>query len=170
MRTKKQIRKLVTADEKKTASALGGRRIFLSGAGDEKGDGRVRGVYRIENKWTQAPTYRMSGKAFHGLTRTALSANEEPVFVVTLDDIEMKLVIIRLEFARSFGIEPKIEPEKCRSTLPISLREFEANRVRATTAVGQVSYQYARVLGHDKRVLDVVVLSWDAFLRLTRQG
>jgi len=167
MRTKKQIRRIVTADEKKTASALGGRRTFLSGAGTEKGDGRVNGLYRIENKWTQGASYRMEGKAFHNLSRVALGANEEPVFVVAFDETKLRLVVIREAFARSFGIFPKIVSEKCGKTLPISWREFDANRVRAKTPVGQVSYQHATILGHAKDVLSVVVLGWDDFLRLT---
>lgn len=118
----KTYRRSVKREEEKTAAALGGRRTFNSGAGDEKGDGRVpfsyqmvdgepvpvSGGYRLENKMTSKKSYRLSVKDWTKLSRAARREGEEPIFIIRVDRWDFtkrRLVILDHRFASSlFGV------------------------------------------------------------------
>lgn len=78
--------KSVKKQEQRVARDHGGSRVPFSGAGLDKGDGRVRGKYRIENKQTAGKGYRLSVDTWDKLRVAALSAGEMPVLQVTLTD------------------------------------------------------------------------------------
>lgn len=173
MKTIKRIRALVTQDEIKTAEALGGRRVTLSGAGQEKGDGRVRGLYRIENKWTEAAHYSLHVRDFGKLCRTALAANEEPLFVVKVsasDLLPLKFVVIRDAFARGLGLVPKIEREGEHKTLRISDDTFGKHCLRYNHKVRRqkalTAYYWPTTLQDRTETHHVTVLFWEDFLWL----
>jgi hypothetical protein len=95
--SRKTIRKTVKAEEGKLSADLGGRRTFNSGAGDEKGDGRVLrsftresdGVlsetqgYRIESKITKKTSRRLSIQTWLKIEEAAKKAGEVPIFSTT---------------------------------------------------------------------------------------
>lgn len=78
------IRKATTKQERASASRLGGRRTPGSGMLDEKGDGRVLGRFRIENKLSTHDRFRMTSDIWATLRHVALNAGERPVVQVRL--------------------------------------------------------------------------------------
>lgn len=80
--TKKSIRASVTRQERRTAEALGGHRQTGSGARrGYKGDGRVEGRFRIENKMTQAESIRVKLSDLQKI-RSECEGSEVPIFEV----------------------------------------------------------------------------------------
>lgn len=78
--TLKQVRDSVTKQERATAEALGGHRQSGSGARrGYKGDGRVEGKFRIENKMTRAESMRVHLSDLRKI-RSECSNQEVPVF------------------------------------------------------------------------------------------
>lgn len=117
MSTAKHVREM----EHAVAAALGGRRTPLSGAGMVKGDGRVlrgrtalsgppggSGGYRIECKWTAAPSYRLTYAVWRKLVQAANEAQEDPIFVVrvrALDKLNREtFAVVRVSLAKRLGI------------------------------------------------------------------
>lgn len=86
MSTPKSRKRASTKSERKVAADLGGRRVFASGSGLDKADGRVPGKYRIENKYTESEKYALSVKDWMILWRTAIESNEEPIFHIKMRD------------------------------------------------------------------------------------
>lgn len=97
--TQRKRKKLATKAEKHASDRLGGRFTYNSGAGDEKGDSRVRlkytfaadgsvetviPGYRIESKDTAKDSYRLHVKDWEIVRRNALSARESPIFHIRL--------------------------------------------------------------------------------------
>jgi hypothetical protein len=90
----KRQKKLATRAEKHAASLLGARPTFNSGAGDEKGDSRVRQTfkvqngeivsgpagYRIETKHTETGAYSLSALSWQKIETAALKSQETPIF------------------------------------------------------------------------------------------
>lgn len=91
--------KKTARQERRVAAELGGRRVALSGAGAEKGDGRVAQRYtktaagieervllpmRIENKLTSKSSYTLSAEDWDKLDRSARACGEHPLFHVEL--------------------------------------------------------------------------------------
>lgn len=84
--TKKAVRASVTRQERKRAEELGGRRQTGSGARPHaKGDGRVEGRFRIENKMTRAASTRIELKDLKKI-RSECEGTEVPVFEVEFRD------------------------------------------------------------------------------------
>lgn len=83
-KTARQIKKATTKQERSSAAALGGRRTPGSGMLDEKGDGRVFGRFRIENKLSLSDKYRITSDVWKGIRDSALDAGERPVVQVRL--------------------------------------------------------------------------------------
>jgi len=80
--SKQRVRRSVTKQEITTAESLGGRRQSGSGAKDgHKGDGRVVGKYRIENKMTTAASARVQLKDLQKI-RAECQGLEVPVFEI----------------------------------------------------------------------------------------
>lgn len=95
----KSARRKITRHERRVATALGGRKTFASGMGDEKGDGRVSQRFtrtaegirptvkyplRIENKFTSTPSYTLTGMDWFKLRDAAIRESEHPIFHITL--------------------------------------------------------------------------------------
>jgi hypothetical protein len=91
--------KKTARQERRVATELGGRRVPLSGAGAEKGDGRVAQQYtktaegiqetvgltfRIENKMTGRDSYTLSSSDWDKLHRSATACGEHPLFHIEL--------------------------------------------------------------------------------------
>lgn len=72
--------------EKELAKRLGGRTTAASGAKDEKGDVRVRGVARVECKTTKNKSFSVTLDMFRKIEDAALSAAEVPVLMVEFND------------------------------------------------------------------------------------
>lgn len=99
MTIQRRRKKRATAAERQTASDLGGRKTFLSGAGDEKADvvvpSRVQitdGVlrdsslftFRVEVKTTRDSGYSLSSSDWQKLLVAADKAGQAPVFVMEI--------------------------------------------------------------------------------------
>lgn len=83
--TPKTARKRISKFESETAEALGGRRTPASGAGDTKGDGRVQGRFRIENKTTAAKGYRLTKDTLQKIDDAARPYGERPILIVQFE-------------------------------------------------------------------------------------
>ena len=82
----KQVKRKTQRNEARVAKDHGGMRTPRSGAGHIKGDGRVKGKYRIENKETDNLSYRFHIDEWASLTSEALKAGEVPIFHITITD------------------------------------------------------------------------------------
>lgn len=119
--------KKTARQERRVAAELGGRRVPLSGAGAEKGDGRVAQKFtrtpegitetvqltlRIENKLTSKASYGLSYIDWDKLWAAANRFGEHPVFHVELYAPglgQVQFAIITETFARFLGLT-KIRP------------------------------------------------------------
>lgn len=72
--------------EAETAKVLGGRVTAASGSKSEKGDVRVRGVVRVENKTTQNKSFSVTLSMVEAIEEAALSSNEIPIIVIEFND------------------------------------------------------------------------------------
>ena len=80
--SRKRIKRSSMQQEQKSAEALGGRRQSGSGARPgHKGDGRVRGRFRFENKFTTAESFRVKHAELRK-ARAECEGLEVPVFDV----------------------------------------------------------------------------------------
>jgi len=68
--------------EKEIASRIGGRLVARSGAGDVKGDCRVRGVTRIEAKTTKNKSFSVTLEMIEKIEEAAASTGEMPIIVI----------------------------------------------------------------------------------------
>lgn len=82
MTTTKQRKRKATRFERMGAAAVGGRRTFNSGAGDEKADARAVGRFRIESKSTSKISFNLTRTMYEDLWRVAKSAGEIPLFMI----------------------------------------------------------------------------------------
>jgi len=121
-------------------SSLGGRRTFNSGAGDEKGDGRVAQRYtkqdgvvtptelwtiRMESKTTSATQYRLRAADFHDLWVAAAAAAEIPVFHIQLCTMTAPVDFAVVQSGLGdelFGVKPRCNLYK--STYGVSLSSW----------------------------------------------
>lgn len=80
--SKQRLRKIATLQERETSEALGGYRQTGSGSRrGYKGDGRIFGRFRIENKFTQAKEFRLKLAELRKI-RAECSGQEVPIFNV----------------------------------------------------------------------------------------
>ena len=80
------VRASVTRQERRVAEGLGGHRQTGSGSRrGHKGDGRVEGSYRIENKMTRAESFRVTLNDLQKI-RSECEGLEVPVFEVEFRD------------------------------------------------------------------------------------
>lgn len=91
--SRQRIKRASMQQEEETARALGGHRQTGSGARPGyKGDGRVMGRFRIENKFTTAKEFRLKLAELRKI-RAECSGQEVPVFDVQFKDKDtLKLI------------------------------------------------------------------------------
>lgn len=82
-RIKKDVRR-GRLEEERVSEIMGSRATPNSGAGDTKGDSRIHGVVRVENKHTLKDWYTLSAIEWEKLWTQAIKAGEEAVFVVNM--------------------------------------------------------------------------------------
>jgi hypothetical protein len=101
---KKTAKQTVRASDRAArdfVSGLGGRATRASGAGLEKGDGRVRGKFRTETKCPPTGRYRITYREWEKIWNAAVSGGEVALMHLKLFDIE--LVILRQQDFIGFG-------------------------------------------------------------------
>lgn len=82
----KKTKRISRNQERRSAEAVGGRRQTGSGASKwAKGDGRVPGKFRFENKFTTAESFSMKLKDLQKL-RAECEGLEQPVFEVEFQE------------------------------------------------------------------------------------
>lgn len=100
--SKKRQKKASIQQELDVMEALGGKRQAGSGAiGHLKGDGRVRGKYRVEMKYTRHDSYRVERKELNKI-RGECTDLEKPLFVVDFQNpqsgrVEDRWVLVPFE-------------------------------------------------------------------------
>ena len=91
------------------AKAYGGYTTSKSGAGDVKGDVRVKGKYRIECKCTTKGSYALNYKYLENFIEQATSLGEDPILQVHfIDEMGIKkrgYVVMPEEFVKGKLIE-----------------------------------------------------------------
>jgi hypothetical protein len=80
--------------EKETAVRVGGKQTPRSGAGTIKGDVRVRGVVRIENKTTEHKSFSVTTEHIAKLEAAVASGTEIPMMQIELDSGRVSFVVI----------------------------------------------------------------------------
>lgn len=80
--------------EKSTAKRIGGVTTKGSGNGVEKGDVRVRGVARVENKTTKHNSFSITTEHLDKLDRAVLGTNEIPMMQIELASGSRSFVVI----------------------------------------------------------------------------
>lgn len=72
--------------ERELVQRLGGRRTSASGAKDEKGDVRIKGVVRIEAKTTKNKSFSVSLDMLDKIESAAVASGEMAVMVIEFND------------------------------------------------------------------------------------
>ncbi len=80
--------------EKETANRTGGKVIHRSGAGLIKGDVRIKGVARIENKTTKHNSYSVTTETIDKLYAAVAGSKEIPIMQVELNGGTHKFLIL----------------------------------------------------------------------------
>lgn len=80
--------------EKETADRTGGRTTHRSGAGLIKGDVRIKGIARIENKTTKHRSYSVTCETIDKLDAAVAGSNEIPMMQIELNGGTHKFVLI----------------------------------------------------------------------------
>jgi hypothetical protein len=172
-------RRGVKKEEEYLARTLGGRRTFNSGAGDEKGDGRVAHTYqivdgapfersedafRIESKTTASEGYRLAAVEWEKLQSAALRQSETPVFVIRLGTATgpmLRLAVVPTRYATGLL---KVTPHyEARATKGHRLTSNRWNQVTATPGTPHLRL----LLEGTSRQHDLVVISWAYFVQQT---
>ena len=77
--------------EARTAKQIGGHNTIGSGNKDEKGDARLTGVMRVENKATKHKSFSVTQEILDKIEEAALGAGELPFVQIDFVDDEGKL-------------------------------------------------------------------------------
>lgn len=72
--------------EKEIATRIGGKLVPRSGAGDTKGDCRIRGILRIEAKTTKHKSFSITQEMLDKIEEAATETGEMPVIVVEFNE------------------------------------------------------------------------------------
>lgn len=156
------------ATERRIAGELGGRRVFNSGAGFDKGDVRVdpkRSIaedgtllvvgprFRVESKRTWTDSYSIGSMTWRDVVRAASGA-----YVV------MHVQIQRYEYAvvESRVFLPLMEKE----TLEYTRKGAKTFLLRATPPLPELPIRLTLACGPE--AWDVVIISWSDFLTYAR--
>lgn len=168
-RSTKQRKRDSRREEAKTAERLGGRLTFNSGTGVEKADGRVRGVYRIENKITDSPSYRITGAEWSMLWRIAVMAGEEPIFHVRLPVLRTayytRLVILAKHFAAML-LDEAVSPPLNRGG-EAGAKGYALSTQRWMKLGEDTGHIHLVLIDHKRVRKPVVVMRWERFCQLT---
>lgn len=78
--------KRAKVQEKEVAQRLGGKLVARSGAGDEKGDCRLKSVARIECKTTSNKSFSVTREMIDKIETAAAMTGEMPVIVIEFND------------------------------------------------------------------------------------
>lgn len=92
--TAKDRRRRATRAEQKICDALGARFTYNSGAGSEKGDGRLYGAYRIEAKSTRTSKYRLTAADWAKLSTNCVHAGETPIFSIDFEQRGLHILVV----------------------------------------------------------------------------
>jgi hypothetical protein len=80
--------------EKETANRTGGQTTARSGAGLIKGDVRIKGVARIENKTTKYKSYSVTTEIVDKLLNAVAGSNEIPMMQIEINGGTHKFLIL----------------------------------------------------------------------------
>ncbi len=165
--------------EDKIASDLGGRRIFLSGAGFDKGDIRVGRRYkgtgdgfahaaedltfRVEAKTTKHDHYTFRRQDWLDVMRAALPCGEHPVFAIGLREARFAFVVIASSLAGLIGFEPGPCPAPFEKSLRISEDALRTGRLRRNLLFSWQLNPTAKV-----QTQQLHVINYDAFIYAIR--
>lgn len=113
-------RRVATAFEREIAEDLGGRRIFLSGAGFDKADVRKGAEYtrdatgrptrtdalafRVEAKTTSQRYFNFTQQDWKDLVKAAVRSGEHPLFVIRFLEHQLTLAIVRRSLAQDLAL------------------------------------------------------------------
>lgn len=158
-------------EEAKTANRLDGRLTFNSGTGSEKGDGRVFGKFRIENKITDTESYRLEGEEFSYIWRQAKMAGEEPIFAVRVpvpgvSTLKTRLVAITQWFAEDLGIDCKDAPILSRGGND-GAKGYALSTKRWMKHGEKQGFMRLVLREHSGVRKNIVVMRWERFCELT---
>ncbi len=78
--------------EKEVNRRLGAKAVKGSGCGDEKGDGRKKGICRIETKTTSAKSFSVTREIARKIEDAAVNLGEVPALVVEFNDNGKKVM------------------------------------------------------------------------------
>lgn len=157
MRTTRQRRKRASRSEREVATDLGGRRTFLSGAGEEKADGRAahryqvvggqrevidRVGFRIENKTTESTKFTLSADMWGRTWRAAMADCEIPLFHIELDILALRLALLVIPLATYCEVvgAPRYQDGQPRKSLTINKARWLG--AEALVGSGKLSYSY----------------------------
>jgi hypothetical protein len=178
------------------AHAMGGRRTFNSGAGLEKGDGRVPHsmkvvdgavfeqtdvALRLESKTTNKGSYFLKGTEWEKLWSAAMGQGEVPVFVVRLTDRynhHLRLVALPTGYATALLHGPvRCEANQSPSSKGFGISEkVWAEAVAETRVADQlggenhVPHTQFFVQGQRKHHLTLLTWEWFKYLRAEVEG
>jgi hypothetical protein len=194
MTIQKRRKKRATLAEKKTAAALGGRRTFLSGAGDEKGDGVVPhgmkiedGVlsettlfaFRIEQKTTRSDSYTLNSQDWEKILVPAEKAGQAPLFVM---EIGIGTVT---DYAKFVAIRTNLFTELTGWDPPLATKDIGRNSLKVKRGVrtdgwgaGNIPCRRIYLKVHNPTTLkrslsrkgDLTILAFDDLLRLVKHA
>jgi hypothetical protein len=187
MTIQKRRKARATAAEQKIANDLGGRKTFLSGAGDEKADvvvpSRVQisnGVlhdsslfsFRIEVKTTHNSKYTLSSSDWEKLLVAAEKAGQAPVFVMEIGigspSAYMKFAAINSDFFQEltgWNQTPRLtKKDTGRRSMEISRGIRTDGWKVGNTPCRRVWFQ----LSTPSKKGDITIIAYDDFLRLVQ--
>lgn len=155
--------KIAKRFEVQIAEDLGGRRVFLSGAGDEKADVRVGrrfkktddGIvptegrtFRIEAKTTSRSHYSFKVVDWDDVARAANRAGEEPIFAVSFSAARNQdYVLIRSSFAAELGFNALL-PTMVRRSWNMDAKLLLLGRQRTVIFMTDAEHPVVLVLAH----------------------
>jgi hypothetical protein len=80
--------------ERETAKRIGGKVTKGSGSGDERGDVRLRGFVRVENKTTKHRSFSVTDELISKLEGAVFGAGEVPVLQIELALGQRKVLVL----------------------------------------------------------------------------
>ncbi len=137
-----KIHKMARKLENDVAADLGGRRIFLSGAGSEKADIRVKKQYtvdrlptdalafRIEAKSTSNAKYTLKAQDWRDVAKSADAVGEEPLIVFGFESracMFLRWVVLRAKLADELQIKRPEGAYTLMSSLSMRVAELATN-------------------------------------------
>jgi hypothetical protein len=186
MTPQRKLKKKATAAEQKIATDLGGKRIFNSGAGMEKGDARVPHrylsgerstlyAYRIESKYTETWRYTLNAQDWANIANAAATAGEFPVFHIQINSDYLpekaELVIIPTHlFEELAGHPPENPGAEYANIRSVTLSARMWNTKRGPGVPGLTDNVHMLLAKPTPRRGDVVLLDYHDFKHLAARA